>query len=553
MVFIRRGAEATSGTGAWWAAAALVLAAGPGCDASSSPAGDAGDGATDVGEEDVAPDAAEDDAAEDEGIDEADIEEAEADVPPPLEWGPCDTSDWPTGYPLPASGVECTTLDVPLDHENPEAGTIPLTVALHRARRHPTGKAVFNLAGGPGGSSIAQSGIIPIYMPLLREEFDLVYVDQRGTGRSGYMDCPGGYPEDRGDWEFCATRYADRDLDHYLTLDAAHDLDTVRERMGYDRIYVRGGSYGTRLGLEVLRQHGDNVVAAVLDGLAPPDVDLFGESVPLFDHGVDLLVADCAADPACLAVSPTLLEDLRARREQLRAAPRPIAFDGYPDAEDELYYLMFLEGFLYTADWRYRVPRAIHQAVLGDNTEWNRLMSEASGYTVTDRAKSGAPFAGHPPVRWVPRVRHELAQDYVAPGLFITVVCAEWLPNSGGPAALRTLLAEQEWVDDTHVTLAEACAAWDVAPLSLDLRSPVVSARPTLLMNGAIDLNTPQEWGPLAEATLSDSTNLVVPYATHSTISVTCASQIMSRFLMADGRIETVDTSCLSSIPHPSW
>jgi pimeloyl-ACP methyl ester carboxylesterase len=522
----------------------LGLLAALGCD-SSSPASDAADddGALDV-EEDGGTDAAPD-------VEET--EDGEADVPPELVWRPCDTSDWPAGYPTPAAGVECTTVDVPLDYDDPPAGTIPLTVALHRARRSPTGKAVFNLAGGPGGSSVAQSGTIPLYMPLLRDQFDLVYVDQRGTGRSDYMDCPAGYPETGADWVACAAHYATRDLNHYLTEDAAHDLNTVRERMGYDRIYIRGGSYGTRLGLEYLRQHGDTVVAAVLDGLAPPDVDLFGESVPLFDHGVDLLVADCSADPACLAVSPTLLDDLRARRELLRATPRPIAFDGYADVENEDYYLMFLEAFLYTADWRYRVPRAVHQAMLGDNTPWNQLMSEATGYTVTDRAKS-APVRRPPaPIDWVPRVRHELAQDYVAPGLFITVVCAEWLPNSGGAAALRTLLGLQEWQDDTHVVLAESCAAWNVEPLSAELRGAVVSDVPSLLMNGAIDLNTPQEWGPLAAATLSNGTNLVVPYATHSTISVSCAAQIISRFLIADGDITVVDTSCLGTIPAPRW
>ncbi|MBI5488642.1 MAG: alpha/beta fold hydrolase [Deltaproteobacteria bacterium] len=504
------------------------------------------DGAVEAGDEDVAADT--DIAADGEDEDEADV------PPPPLEWGPCDTSDWPAGYPLPADGVECAALDVPLDYGDPSAGTIPLTVALHRSRHHPTGLAVFNLAGGPGGSSIAQSGIIPVTMPLLRADFDLVYVDQRGTGRSGYMGCPGGYPETRGEWEACAAPYASRDLNHYLTVDAAHDIDTVRERMGYERMYVRGGSYGTRLGLEVLRQHGDKVVAAVLDGLAPPDIDLFGDSIPLFDHGVDLLVAECDADPACLAVSPTLLDDLRLRREQLRATPRPVFFGSYPDVEDEAYYLMFLEAFLYDAYWRFDVPRAIHQAVLGDNTLWNALLSDLTGYAVTDRAKGGA-GGGRPGERVIRErlVRHELAQDYVAPGVFITVVCAEWLPNSAGPAALRTMLADQEWPDDTHVILAEACAAWDVDPLSADLRGPVVSDVPTLLMNGELDLNTPAEWGPHAALTLPDSTSLLVPHATHATILVDCASQIMSRFLMADGAMATVDTSCLADIPHPGW
>ncbi len=522
-----------------------------GCGGSSSTP-DGGDGAGDVGGEDGTGDVAGDEGAS-EGLDAGDGDgEAEADGGE-LVWGPCDTTGWPAGYPLPATGVECTTVDVPLDYGNPAAGTIPLNVGRQTARNFPTGLAVFNLAGGPGGASVSQSGIIPTVMPELRADFDMVYVDQRGTGHSGYMSCPGGYPDTLAAWQGCAASYTDRDLNHYLTVDAANDLDTVRQRLGYDRIYLRGGSYGTRLGLEYMRQHGATVVAAVLDGLVPPDIDLFGSGVTMFDHGVDMLVADCAADPACLAVSPTLLDDLRTRRTLLHATPRPISIGGSPDVEDETYYLMFLQAFLYDAYWRFDIPRASHDSGPGDNTEWNRLMSDASGYTVTDRTKSDGRERARAPFDWVPRRRPWLAQDYVAPGLFITVACAEWLPNSAGVAALQTSLAAQEWPDDTHVVLAEACPSWDVNPIAATLLEPVVSDIPTLLMNGAIDLNTPQEWGPHAELTLSHGTNILVPFATHSTLSVPCAAHIMARFILNDGDMSAVDTSCLASVTHSAW
>lgn len=539
-----------------WVGLAAVVGLGGAC-GDDSTAGDVPDVPGEVGADadgDVEPDVdgdADPDTVEE--VDDGSGLDGEADVPPELVWGDCDVTDWPLGYPQPADGVECTTLEVPLNHDDPAAGTIPLNVGRHRSRHFPTGLAVFHLSGGPGGAAVTQSGIIPLVMGTLRTDFDMVYVDQRGTGALGYMDCPGGYPEGEDDWIDCASRYVDRDLDHYLTVDAAHDIDFVRRRLGYERIYIRGGSYGTRLGLEVLRQHGESVIAAVLDGLAPPDLDLFGEGVGTFDHGIDLLVADCSTDPSCLAVAPDLLGDLRTRREQLRATPRPITLDGYPDAETEEYYLMFLEAFLLDAGWRYRVPRAVHEALAGDHTRWNRLMSEATGYTVADGTKSGATATRRAPFDWVPRRRPVLAHEYVSPGLFITVMCAEFYPNSGGIAALETALAAQEWPDDSHLQMARACPSWDVAPLDAVLRQPVTSAVPTLLMNGAIDLNTYAEWGAHAAATLSNATNLVVPYATHSTMSVSCAAQIMTRFIMHDGDISAVDTSCLTTISPPDW
>ena len=74
------------------------------------------------------------------------------------------------------------------------------------------------------------------------------------------------------------------------------DLDDVRAFLGYDKINIYGGSYGTRAGLVYLRQHGDHVRAAILDGVAPTNMRL-----PLFfprdvQRALDLLIADCAAD-----------------------------------------------------------------------------------------------------------------------------------------------------------------------------------------------------------------------------------------------------------------
>jgi len=485
---------------------------------------------------------------------EEDITEEEEMVE--LTWTECDTSEWPLGYPFPPGDMECTIIEVPLNHDEPGGERIQLTVGRQKARLFPTGKAIFNFAGGPGGTSVGQSGTIPVYLPRLRDTFDLVYVDQRGTGGSGYMDCPGGYPETRAAWEACADAYGDYDLNHYLTVDAAHDIDLVRRILGYDDIYLRGGSYGTRMALEYMRQYPEHVAVAVLDGIAPPDIDLVGLSIASFDVGVDLLVQDCEADTNCLAVSPTLEADLIARREEIRATPRPIIVDGSPTVENEELYLIFLEAFLYTSRWRYRVPRAIHDAAGGDNSAWNRMMSEASGYTITDPSRSLPPDFTLPenPPRPAPPPPYFLARDYIAPGILITVICAEWFPNSGGVEALRTIIEEQTWGNGGgYIHVAEACAAWDVDPIDAALRQPVTSDLPTLLLSGEIDLNTWPEWGERAAGTLSDGSHFVVPYASHSTISVTCAARIMSEFFLFDGRIEDVDASCLESISHPAW
>src|SRR5690606_22255114 len=59
------------------------------------------------------------------------------------------------------------------------------------------------------------------------------------------------------------------DLTKYVTSIAADDVDEVRARLGYDKVIVWGGSYGTRAAMEYMRRHGDHVSGAILDGVFP--------------------------------------------------------------------------------------------------------------------------------------------------------------------------------------------------------------------------------------------------------------------------------------------
>jgi pimeloyl-ACP methyl ester carboxylesterase len=45
-------------------------------------------------------------------------------------------------------------------------------------------------------------------------------------------------------------RGLDADPAQYTTVNAIADLDEVRARLGYDKLNLWGGSYGTRVGLE---------------------------------------------------------------------------------------------------------------------------------------------------------------------------------------------------------------------------------------------------------------------------------------------------------------
>jgi pimeloyl-ACP methyl ester carboxylesterase len=491
----------------------------------------------------------------DEGTPPADTPvDTPADVPlPSLAWAPCDTTHWPVGYPKPSAAVECAFLEVPFDRAKPDGVKVTLRLGRHKSKKFPTGKAVFNLAGGPGGTSVGQAGTIPLIMPSVLEEFDLVYVDQRGTGGSGYMDCPLGYPESQKMWEKCAEQYKDMDRTHYLTVDAADDLDAARAAMGYDKIYLRGGSYGTRLGLEYLRRHEDRVAGIVLDGLCTPDTDLFGYDVTSVDHGVDLLVADCNADPACRAVVPDLKADLLGRLSALSHAPHVVLVGGQEMQEDAEVFKYLVSGYLYTATWRFRIPRAVHEAVNGDNTLWNKLMSEVTGAKVEDKkTRTTGPLPRVPRPR-LPGFGPWRAMEYVAPGVLATVACTEWMPNSKPIADLEAKLKTTTWGQESMLDLPRSCPKWIVGPMDPKVLEPVSSKLPVLLLSGAIDLNTPFEWGTHAAETLANGTHFIIPYASHSTMQVPCVANIIAAYFQQDCDLSKLSTKCIEELKSPAW
>ena len=158
------------------------------------------------------------------------------------------------------------------------------------------------LAGGPGQSAVEAFGAMA--SSPIRERRDIVLLDQRGTAGSHALRCP--ETADDGDMQSyleplfrvdlfrsCLERLGrEHDLTQYTSEIAADDLDELRAALGYEKIDLIGGSYGTRMALVMMRRHPDRVRAAVLDGVAP-----IAFTNPLFHASA----AQCALDQASLS------------------------------------------------------------------------------------------------------------------------------------------------------------------------------------------------------------------------------------------------------------
>ena len=82
------------------------------------------------------------------------------------------------------------TLAVPKDHFAAAGGeTWNVTFAIHRATGERKGTYV-EITGGPGYADIPDSdSYLDYYATSVTESYDMVYMDQRGIGQSGPIQC----------------------------------------------------------------------------------------------------------------------------------------------------------------------------------------------------------------------------------------------------------------------------------------------------------------------------------------------------------------------------
>jgi len=151
---------------------------------------------------------------------------------------------------------------------------------------------IFFLPGGPG-SSFLESVPPQIHSsggPLLAEELlgrcDLVFVDQRGFSKRGSMLDDRAF--EQGDVRPDATledrvvefkrfsrevveRYSKTDVDlrGYSVLECVEDVNELRQLLGYEKITLRGQSFGSQWSFGIMKKYPNTVERALLTGIEP--------------------------------------------------------------------------------------------------------------------------------------------------------------------------------------------------------------------------------------------------------------------------------------------
>lgn len=154
-------------------------------------------------------------------------------------------------------------IDVPLDHAAPEAASISLYA--REVRRHgdaPDRPALLFLQGGPGGESPrpGADASAPSWLGRLLEDYRVILLDQRGTGRSTPF---GPYPQRS------AQENADH-LTHFRADSIVADAELLREHLGLERWTLLGQSFGGFCSLTYLSRHADKLDGVIFTGGVPP-------------------------------------------------------------------------------------------------------------------------------------------------------------------------------------------------------------------------------------------------------------------------------------------
>lgn len=428
----------------------------------------------------------------------------------------------------------CGTLRVPEDRAAAGGRAIDLDYVVFPARGQETAPPLFFLLGGPGE---AAASIAPFVdrSPLadLLDTRALVLLDQRGTAGSHRLQCPPpaeaarhfGHIFDPEDVAACrAELSAKADLRLYTTTIAVEDLDVLRAALGFERIVVWGGSYGTRVAMEYLRRHGDHVERVILDAVSGLD-----GLMPLYfaydaQRAFDRVLADCAAEPACAQAFPALGRSFDEVLDRLREGPvrvailvgddtRPVEV---PFSLGDLGYT--IRGMLYDRMLTARLPAMLERAA---------------------RTGDLAPFAQEY------FRRSSTLGDGLANGMYLSVVCAEDVPFISDDAALR-------WSAGTFLgtylieEYRRACSLWKRGEIPADYHQVVRSDAPVLILSGGRDPSTPPRWGEKTVGGLPNGRHIVFPAGGHGVGGTPCGMGIIRSFL-AGTQPAQLDAACASS------
>ena len=435
--------------------------------------------------------------------------------------------------------IECGWLHVEESRGKPDSRSLRLWTAIARADKPTDLPPLLYVHGGPGLATVDY--FFP-YFPksktwtALRADRDLVYFDQRGTGRSGPTFCTELKPElealrkqslpaadslerARSVYSACrarlsATGFAMESLNTSATAD---DADDLRQALKIDRWSLYGVSYGSLVVLDYLRRHPTRVHAAILDSVYPPNSVHGHEQTTATALAYGAVQRACDRQPECKSRFPDIAGRLSVAVQRLNHAPLATKEGGRINGARLRSVLWTMLVGSETVPW---VPLAIDRAAAGDESAIRDLDALFGGFDG---------FGDYSPGQALAVNCHDVGVGTKAPSVRLANRRFAWLADADAvPEA-----------DDVM------CSAWQTAQASMAFLAPVSSDVPILLYGGEFDPATPYEDAVLAARHLSRSTLVEVTGASHAAMGRDdCTRSIALAFLRNPAR--PPDLACLA-------
>jgi pimeloyl-ACP methyl ester carboxylesterase len=459
----------------------------------------------------------------------------------------------------------CGTLLRALDPGGATPGSVPVYFEYYP---HSGGGAAAGTLvateGGPGyPATESRKEYLALFAPL-RADHDVLIMDNRGTGRSGGIDCrelqkaPALTETNIG---VCG-RSLGAAATLYSSALAADDLAAILDALAIGRIDLYGDSYGTYFAQVFALRHPQKLRSLVLDGAYPldgPDYAWYPHYAPAMRDKFNLA---CERAAACRALGGSSLEHIAPALGQLRAAPfaaqvrsghgRLTSFT----ADASLLAILMFGGAPDYASVR-EVDAAARAFSSGDRLPLLRLMAETlAGVDSRDRTRSprkfsaglaAAVFCGDPPQifdmqlppaeRLAARDREIADRKARAPETYAPFTIDEY----------RRMPLDYAFIDECVRWPAPARASPAAGPLPVAARYPDV---PVLVVSGELDNMTSVADGNAAAERFPHAHHLVIANGFHVNAlphaRSECAAMLVRRFLQD---LATGDESCAAAVP----
>ncbi len=431
--------------------------------------------------------------------------------------------------------VKCGVVRMPEDPDAPGSRTIDVRFAVVPAvARNKQSDPVFVFAGGPGQAATKVGRQVMPVLAELNARRDLVFIDQRGTGRSNALACDVDEsslasalePEQQLARLGPCLKALHADLRQYATWIAVRDFEAIRIQLGAEKINLWGASYGTRAALEYMRQYPERVRTAVLDGVAPPDMALPASFALDAEAALKSLAEACSRDERCRTRYPDFDRRVSALLKRAESGidiriPHPLTGATESFRLDRKMLASLLRAPLYVPQLSSVLPYALAEAGRGDFTALVALSAAISG---------------------------SVSENF-AVGMHFAVICAEDVPR---------MEAETAQVSATRFGSAfpelyrQACSLVPSRAVPPEFYSVPASRVPVLIFSGGLDPATPPRHGESVAKRLGNAKHLVAPNLGHGISAQGCAPMLVSRFVR-DASFERVDGDCLARIPAPNF